>query len=112
MPPKKKEDSPFDDLKEGAFTRTAKSHGFDDVMKFAKLVMRENEKGKKVLPSGRRITPLMVKRANFAVNFGGKKKKEKKEKKEKKVPKGFHRMPDGSIMKDSDMKNMKKKSSY
>ena len=30
-------------------------------------------------------------------------------KKDKKVPKGFHRMPDGSIMKDSDMKNMKKK---
>jgi len=103
MPPKKKEDSPFDDLKEGAFTKTAKNHGFDDVMKFAKLVMRENEKGKKVLPSGRRITPLMVKRANFAVNFGGKKKKEKK-KTEKKVPKGSHRMPDGSIMKDSDMK--------
>lgn len=114
MPPKKKEDSPFDDLKEGAFTKTAKNHGFDDVMKFAKLVMRENEKGKKVLPSGRRITPLMVKRANFAVNFGGKKKKEKK-KTEKKVPKGSHRMPDGSIMKDSDMNKQSskgKKSSY
>jgi len=27
----------------------------------------------------------------------------------KKVPKGSHRMPDGSIMKDSDMKSKKKK---
>jgi hypothetical protein len=43
-------------------------------MVFARLVMRENKKGNKTLPSGRRITPLMVKRANFAVNFGGKKK--------------------------------------
>ena len=75
MPPKKKQDSPFEDLKEGAFTRTAKNHGYDDVMKFAKLVMREHKKGKKELPSGRRITALMVRRANFAVNFGGKKKK-------------------------------------
>jgi len=31
-------------------------------------------------------------------------------KKDKKVPKGSHRMPDGSIMKDKDMK--KKKSKY
>lgn len=81
MPPKKqsskgkKEDSPFEDLKEGAFTRTAKNHGFDDVMKFAKLVMRQYSKGETKLPSGRTITPLMIKRANFAVNFGGKKKK-------------------------------------
>mgnify|MGYP003662140728 CR=1 FL=1 len=80
MPKKQKRsqsrgDDPYKNLKEGAFTRTAKSHGFDDVMKFAKLVMRENKKGKKVLPSGKTITPLMVKRANFAVNFGKKKKK-------------------------------------
>jgi len=33
-----------------------------------------------------------------------------KTKAKKKVPKGSHRMPDGSIMKDKDMK--KKKSSY
>ena len=33
-----------------------------------------------------------------------------KPKSKKKVPKGSHRMPDGSIMKDKDMK--KKKSSY
>ena len=36
-----------------------------------------------------------------------------KKKKSDKVPKGFHRMPDGSIMKDSDMKKKKtKKSTY
>jgi len=29
--------------------------------------------------------------------------------KKKKVPKGSHRMPDGSIMKDSEMKSTKKK---
>lgn len=36
------------------------------------------------------------------------------QKQEKKVPKGSHRMPDGSIMKDSDMKKKKKnkKSNY
>ena len=106
MPPKKKEDNPFDHLKEGALTKTAKNHGYDDVMKFAKLVMQEHKKGKKVLPSGRRISALMVRRANFAVNFGGKKEKENKE---KKVPKGSHRMPDGSIMKDSDMNKQSSK---
>ena len=74
MPPKS-QDSPFDDLKEGAFTRTAKNHGYDNTMVFARLVMRRHRAGKKTLPSGRRITDLMVKRANFAVNFGGKKKK-------------------------------------
>jgi len=73
MPPKK-QDSPFKDLKEGAFTRTARDHGYKNTMVFARLVMRENKKGKKTLPSGRRITPLMVKRANFAVNFAPKKK--------------------------------------
>lgn len=30
-----------------------------------------------------------------------------KESKEKKIPKGYHRMPDGSLMKDSDHKDMK-----
>jgi len=33
----------------------------------------------------------------------------KSKKKSDKVPKGFHRMPDGSIMKDSDMKKKKTK---
>jgi hypothetical protein len=74
MPPKKNDD-PFDDLKKGAFTRTARSHGYKDTMVFARLVMRENKKGKTTLPSGKRITPLMVKRANFAVNFAPKKKR-------------------------------------
>ena len=68
MPPKK-QPAPFKDLKEGAFTRQAKSHGFDDPKKFAKLIMRLNKQGKKKLPSGRNITPLLVQRANFVVNF-------------------------------------------
>lgn len=38
---------------------------------------------------------------------GGKAKKGPKDK--KKVPKGSHRMPDGKIMKDKDMKGKKKK---
>lgn len=76
MPPKKED--LFEDLKEGAFTRTARNHGYKDTMVFARLVMRHNKAGKKTLPSGRRITDLMVKRANFAVNFGGKGKKKKK----------------------------------
>jgi hypothetical protein len=71
---KKSDNDPFDDLKEGAFTRMARSHGHKDTMAFARLVMRLNKKGETKLPSGKSITPLLVKRANFAVNFGGKKK--------------------------------------
>ena len=33
---------------------------------------------------------------------------ERQEAKTKKIPKGYHRMPDGTIMKDSDMKKTKK----
>ncbi len=52
------------DLKEGAFTRMAKDKGYgDNVQKFATDIMKFREKGK--LPNGKRITPLMVKRANF-----------------------------------------------
>jgi len=36
-------------------------------------------------------------------------KKTDKKKTNKKVPKGSHRMPDGSIMKDKDMKKKNKK---
>ena len=70
----KKEDSPFDDLKVGSFTRQAKAHGYSSPMVFARLTMKLHKQGKKTYPSGKRITPLLVKRANFAVNFGGKKK--------------------------------------
>jgi len=59
-------------------------HGYKDPMKFAQLVMKRHRKGIKKLPSGKRITTLMVKRANFAVNFGSKKKKNKKTIKKKK----------------------------
>jgi hypothetical protein len=36
--------------------------------------MKLHHQGKDTLPSGKKITPLLVKRANFAKNFGGKKK--------------------------------------
>lgn len=38
--------------------------------------------------------------------------KAKPKSKKTKIPKGYHRMPDGTIMKDSDMKNNKKKKKY
>jgi len=38
--------------------------------------------------------------------------KAKPKAKSKKVKKGYHRMPDGTIMKDSDMKKDKKKKKY
>ena len=38
--------------------------------------------------------------------------KGQEEKKKKKVPKGSHRMPDGTIMKDKDMPKAKSKSKY
>ena len=38
--------------------------------------------------------------------------KAKPKSKKTKVKKGSHRMPDGTIMKDSDMKNNKKKKKY
>ena len=40
--------------------------------------MKRHRKGIKKLPNGKRITSLMVKRANFAVNFGSNNKKTKK----------------------------------
>tara|TARA_R100001463_G_scaffold63495_2_gene116511 strand:+ start:307 stop:519 length:213 start_codon:yes stop_codon:yes gene_type:complete len=52
------------DLKEGAFLRMSKEKGYGkDVQKLATDIMKFREKGK--LPNGKRITPLMVKRANF-----------------------------------------------
>ena len=60
-------------LKKGTLTKQAKSHGYKDVMKFARLTMRLHKKGKKTYPNGKRITKLLVKRSNFAVNFNKKK---------------------------------------
>ena len=60
-------------LKKGALTKQAKSHGYKDVMKFARLTMRLHKQGKKKYPNGKRITKLLVKRSNFAVNFNKKK---------------------------------------
>ena len=55
------------DLKEGAFTRMTKEKGYgNNIQKLATDIMKHRNKGK--LPNGKRITPLMVKRANFVVN--------------------------------------------
>ncbi len=52
------------DLKKGAFTKMSKEKGYgSDVQKFANDIMKHKNKGK--LPNGKKITPLMVKRANF-----------------------------------------------
>ena len=40
----------------------------NDIQKFAKDIMKHKDKG--VLPNGKRITPLMIKRANFVVVSG------------------------------------------
>jgi phosphotransferase system HPr-like phosphotransfer protein len=63
MPPKKQK--PLDlDLKEGTFTRMAKEKGYgSDVQKFASDIMKHKDKG--VLPNGKKITKLMIKKANF-----------------------------------------------
>tara|TARA_Y100000593_G_scaffold89692_1_gene174435 strand:- start:173 stop:388 length:216 start_codon:yes stop_codon:yes gene_type:complete len=56
------------DLKEGTFTRMSKEKGYgDNVQKFANDIMKHKDKTGK-LPNGKKITPLMVKRANFVVN--------------------------------------------
>ena len=52
------------------------------------------------------IEPPKIKSADIFDMMGAKKKTAKKK---KAVPKGSHRMPDGSIMKDSAMKKKKKK---
>ena len=63
----KKDNKPFKDLKEGTFTRMAKEKGYgDNVQKLASDIMKHKDKGK--LPNGKKITALMVKKANFVVN--------------------------------------------
>jgi len=63
----KKDDKPFEDLKEGTFKRMAKEKGYgDNVQKLATDIMKHKEKGK--LPNGQKITNLMIKKANFVVN--------------------------------------------
>ena len=65
MPPKKQK--PLDlDLKEGTFTRMTKDKGYGtNVQKLATDIMKHKDKGK--LPNGKKITKLMVKKANFIV---------------------------------------------
>ena len=56
-------------LKKGSFTRMAREKGYGkDVQKFAKDIMKHRGKG--VLPNGKKITPLMVKRGNFVIVSG------------------------------------------
>ena len=61
----KKDMKPLElDLKKGTFTRMSREKGYgSDVQKFANDIMKHKDKGK--LPNGKKITPLMVKRANF-----------------------------------------------
>jgi hypothetical protein len=63
----KRDQKPLDlNLKEGTFTRMAKEKGYgSDVQKLATDIMKHREKG--VLPNGKKITNLMIKKANFIV---------------------------------------------
>ena len=63
-PAPKKERSPFSNLKEGAFTAQAKRAG-----------MSVKQMTKAVLDNPDKYTTTTVRRAQFAKNFGGKKKK-------------------------------------
>ena len=64
--PSKKKPLDFD-LKEGTFTRMAKDKGYgDNVQKLATDIMKNKDKG--VLPNGKKISALMIKKANFVVN--------------------------------------------
>tara|TARA_R110002020_G_scaffold306680_1_gene522622 strand:+ start:371 stop:592 length:222 start_codon:yes stop_codon:yes gene_type:complete len=63
MPKKKQLDL---DLKEGSFTRMAKEKGYgNDVQKFAKDIMNKKNRENGFLPNGKKITTLMIRRANF-----------------------------------------------
>ena len=64
----RKKEAPLEfDLKEGTFTRMAKDKGYgDNVQKLATDIMKHKDKG--TLPNGVKISPLMVKKANFVVN--------------------------------------------
>ena len=61
----KKEDEPFGDLKEGAFTKQMKSFGYKDVQKFADVVVKK-EVGEKI--KDKKVTKLLKQRAQFVVN--------------------------------------------
>lgn len=63
----KKEEEPLElDLKEGAFTAQAKRWGYgDNVQKFAKDIMKQWKKDKML--KGKKITPILMRRANFVV---------------------------------------------
>lgn len=60
-----KNDKPFGDLKEGAFTRQMKTFGYKDVQKFADAVAKK-EVGEKI--KGKKVTTLLKQRAQFVIN--------------------------------------------
>ena len=68
------EDNPFKNLKKGAFTRQASHHGFKDLDKFAKYVIKHyKDKNSSYNP-----TLTTFRRAQFYLNLIKKKKKIKK----------------------------------
>ena len=67
MPPKTQKPLDLKDLKKGTFTRMAREKGYKgNIHGFAKDIMEHKDSG--VLPNGKKITKLMIKRANFVVN--------------------------------------------
>ena len=64
----KKDDSPFEGLKEGALH---KQLGIKEDKKIPKTLLRKITAGKVGdTVEGKKITPLLKKRAQFALNFG------------------------------------------
>jgi len=68
---------------------------------------REDHDSDPIRESQKKDNDKVVKPKDVFVGYKDQKKPKKK--KVKSVPKGSHRMPDGSIMKDSDMKKKDKK---
>ena len=86
-------------LKEGTFTRMAEDKGYgDNVQKLATDIMKHKDKG--TLPNGIKISPLMVKKANFVVNARKFKSDEtpKEEARKKEAPKEAPKAESGSIL--------------
>lgn len=65
---KAKQDSPFDDLKEGSLRRQL---GIKKDDKIPRMMLRKIMKAKVGdMVEGKKVTALLKKRANFALNFG------------------------------------------
>ena len=67
-PKKKKEDSPFDNIKEGALHKQLK---IPEDKKIPRALLNKIKKAKVGdMVEGHKVTALMKKRVNFALNFG------------------------------------------